>query len=270
MKSFIRLLVHERVVFTLILLNSITLFLNAFDSIQGRFYNELFTIDYIITIYFVLEISLKLFFEKWQVFWSKGWNIFDFIIVTLSSPILFAPLIGSDEFSFLIIFRLLRILRYFRLLRFIPDRQHIAIGIIRSLKASIGVFLIVLLYNFILSLSAVYLFRDVAPGYFDNPFMAIYAVFRVFTVEGWYEIPELIAANSSDGFAAFARLYFVFTVFSGGILGFSLANAVFVDQMTSDNVDKSEKKIDDLQNCVEDLKHHLLRIENLIQRHSDK
>ena len=69
-------------------------------------------------------------------------------------------------------------------------------------------------------------------------------MFRVFTVEGWTQIPDGIAAAAgSDVWTVVARLYFVAAVSIGGILGLSLANAVFVDQMTSDNTDPLQERI---------------------------
>ena len=46
--------------------------------------------------------------------------------------------------------------------------------------------------------------------------------------------------------AVIARIYFVIAVTVGGLLGISLANAVFVDEMTMDNTDELEAKIDRL------------------------
>ncbi len=43
-------------------------------------------------------------------------------------------------------------------------------------------------------------------------------------------------------------------VLLGGVFGMSLANAVFVDEMTMDNNDALEQKIDRLQMEIQDLK----------------
>ena len=73
----------------------------------------------------------------------------------------------------------------------------------------------------------------------------------MFTVEGWNEIPLLIAeATKAEGFenaaliAGATRFYFILVVLIGGIFGMSLANAIFVDEMTSDNNKSLEDKID--------------------------
>ena len=76
----------------------------------------------------------------------------------------------------------------------------------------------------------------------------------MFTVEGWNEIPKLIAERMDNPVLEWvARFYFVSIVLIGGIFGMSLANAVFVDEMTMDNNEAIEAKIDTLQLQVKEL-----------------
>ena len=78
--------------------------------------------------------------------------------------------------------------------------------------------------------------------------IAAYTVFQLFTVEGWNEVADVIANNTADEMqVGFSRFFFVLIVLIGGIFGMSLANAVFVDEMTMDNNKELEKKIDKLQ-----------------------
>ena len=55
-----------------------------------------------------------------------------------------------------------------------------------------------------------------------------------------------------------SRFYFIIVVLLGGIFGMSLANAVFVDEMTSDNNSDVEDKIDNLEKQIAELKSLLL------------
>ena len=57
--------------------------------------------------------------------------------------------------------------------------------------------------------------------------------------------------------AGLTRFYFVIVVLIGGIFGMSLANAIFVDEMTMDNNQDLEKKIDDLFEELRELKNIL-------------
>jgi voltage-gated sodium channel len=83
--------------------------------------------------------------------------------------------------------------------------------------------------------------------------IALYSTFKIFTVEGWYEIPEQIIIYYSTTSAFFIYLYFIIVVLTGGIFGLSLVNSIFVDSMVSDNNDELEKKIDNLDIKVTEL-----------------
>ena len=76
----------------------------------------------------------------------------------------------------------------------------------------------------------------------------MYTLFKVFTIEGWFEVPDAIAAESTRGvwYVWAVKAYFVVAVLCGGLLGLSLANAVFVDEMTADNTRRVEAQVAEL------------------------
>ena len=271
MRQLVRFIIAERSVLVVIVLNTLALFAMAFTDprlappgdppgpVSLVVFQVCFWVDFACVIYFLVEILLKILTEGWRRFWTSNWNRFDFTVVVLSAPVLLSPLLDVGELSVLLALRLGRLFRLFRVMRFIPNREHLFIGIKRALKASIGVFLALLLINLVLSLGATQLFGRSAPEYFGNPVLAIYSLFRVFTLEGWYEIPEAIAQNAHPIVAVLGRLYFVGAVLVGGILGLSLANAVFVDEMTMDNTKSIEDKVDRLLTELQELREQIGR-----------
>jgi len=98
-----------------------------------------------------------------------------------------------------------------------------------------------------------YLFQNSQTEFFSTPTMSLYSTFKIFTIEGWFEIPEIISANYSKSATFFIYLYFIFVVVTGGIIGLSLVNSIFVDSMVSDNNDDIEHKIDNLDNKLNDI-----------------
>jgi voltage-gated sodium channel len=94
-------------------------------------------------------------------------------------------------------------------------------------------------------------------------------MFQIFTVEGWHEIPDAIAAGATDSWAALARIYFGLAVLVGGILGLSLGNAVFVDQMVADNTDTLEGRVDQLTDEIHILHNEILALKALLHRRVD-
>jgi len=257
----VKLLINEKFVLSIIFLNAISIFLNAFPAINTATNGMLFWIDYICALYFIVELLLKIKVFGFVQYWASGWNRFDFIVVLASSPVLLSPIFDLKTFSVILILRLSRILRLFKLLTFIPNRNSIITGVVRALKASIGVFIALIFLNFMFAMGATLLFGQDAPEFFGNPLTSFYTLFKIFTVEGWYEIPDILANQADSQFGAFfVRVYFIISVLVGGILGLSLANAVFVDEMTSDNTAKAEQLINELKDEIKELRKEVNKL----------
>jgi voltage-gated sodium channel len=247
MRKLRDVLVSDNLVISVILVNAASLFAGSWLKDGTLACAACGWLDWACTVFFVVEAGLKIGRDRFAGYWLSGWNRFDFVIIALSLPSLMEPLglLDTRIFSVFLVLRLGRLFRLFRILRFIPDHAHMMIGIRRALRASVGVFIAIVIVNFVLAIGGSMLFGQYAPEHFGNPLLAIYSTFKVFTVEGWYDIPDAIAADAqSDLLAVFVRIYFVMVVLVGGILGLSLANAVFVDEMTADNTDKLESKVD--------------------------
>jgi voltage-gated sodium channel len=92
--------------------------------------------------------------------------------------------------------------------------------------------------------------------------LSFYTTFKIFTIEGWYEIPDLIAERMNNIWLAFGvKVYFVFLLFGGGIFGLSLINSIFVDSMMSDNNDELIHKLEKIQEKLDQMESEL-RVKN--------
>ena len=124
-------------------------------------------------------------------------------------------------------------------------------------KASVIVIIGFFIYNFVVSVITSFLYNNIAPDYFGNPIQSFYTVFKIFTVEGWYEIPDMIANQTNKVIAFLSRIYFIIILLTGGIFGLSLVNSIFVDAMVSDNNEDLEKKVDELTKEVKRLRQNM-------------
>jgi voltage-gated sodium channel len=248
-------LVSERFVLGAILVNTLALVVMASTDDETPLARAAERVDLACVAFFVLEAALKVRLRGWAAYWASNWNRFDLTLVILSSPVLLSPLVDLHHFAVVLVLRLGRLFRLFRLLRFIPNRDHLLAGIRRSLRAAVGVVLALLLLNFILGVGATFLFARLDPDHFGNPLLSCYTMFQVFTVEGWPDIPARLAEKAGDPvWGILARAFFSVAVLVGGIVGLSLANAVFVDEMTSDNNDELTAKVDALRADLADLR----------------
>jgi voltage-gated sodium channel len=242
-----RLFLNDVFILWLIFLNSAILFLGGyFPNENHRF---LLTIaDNVITALFIIELVVKFKELGIKCYFKSSWNKLDFILIILSIPALIAFILQLNviDFSFLLVFRVLRVFKAFRFFKFIPDIGNLLKGVQRALKTSVFVFLGFFIYIFIIGILSYNLFQNTGSDYFSNPLISLYSTFKIFTVEGWFEIPEQITASYSKFGSFFTYLYFIFVVLTGGIFGLSLVNSIFVDSMVSDNNDELENKVDKL------------------------
>lgn len=266
MKRFVDWFVSDRLVMVVIVLNAMALVLHEMALPGTPLRTFWFWVDYVCVVYFLVEAVFKVRRDGWSGYWSNNWNKFDFSVVVVSLPALLGPFLHVSQFAFVLILRLGRLFRLFRLLRFIPNLDHLVLGIRRALRASIGVFLALFLMNIILAVMATLLFRDLDPEHFGNPVASGYSIFQVFTVEGWNGIAERLEERAVEEYPGSARLlvsgtraFFVVAVLIGGILGLSLANAVFVDEMMMDNTETMERKLDTLTEEIRRLRRDLGR-----------
>lgn len=261
-----RILLNDRFILLLILLNALIVFIQSFEGLPISIKSLLFIFDIALTSAFILEIILKIKQDSFRGFFLSGWNKFDFSIIfisALSLIISFTP-VNFDDLSFILILRLTRVFKAFRFLKFIPNIDDLIKGVNRALKASVLVLFALIVYNFILSVISFYLFKDVAPEYFGNPLQAIYSIFKIFTVEGWYEIPDTISKNTSSWVGYLSVIYFILILISGGIFGLSLVNSIFVDAMVADNNNSLEENVNELTERIKDL---TIKIEQLTKKH---
>lgn len=237
------LFASDRIVLPTLLLNILVLFLLSFDGLE-RYFPIFESIDFGCTIFFLIEAVVKIRRYSWRGYITSHWNKLDFIIVLLTTPSLLIWFIPIPDFTFLLVLRAFRVAKFFRFLQFIPHLQDLLIGISRAMKASLFVLLGFFFYNLIVSLFTYYLFRDWAPKYFSNGFESFYIIFKIFTVEGWFEIPDAIAKNGAPWMSAATRLYFMLIVLTGGIFGISIVNAIFVEEMISNESEELEERLE--------------------------
>lgn len=252
-----KLFLNEKFILSVIFVNSFIIYLQATDD-SCIILNLL---DVTCTIIFLIEMIIKHAILGWKRYWKSGWNRLDGILVILSIPSVLALFIpnGMASLSILLLFRLIRVLRFFRIMHFFPNFSKIVKGFKIAMRESYAILLSFLVLIVIFGLLNYSLFKDADPEHFQTPLHSIYAMFQICTVEGWYEIPNTLAAYYGDSslVAEFVRAYFCILLLFGGIIGLSFINSVFVDAMVADNNDDIKKQLDEIQNTLNELKKQI-------------
>ena len=246
-----KIFLNDHIIMLVILVNSVVIFL------QEMGYNPAYikAIDILCTLIFMVEMVVKQWEKGVAGYWKSGWNILDGTLVILSIPSVIGYFIPNNiaDFSVFLILRMLRVFRFFRVFHFFPNFATIMRNIRLAMRESFSMFVGFMVLLVVLGMVNCSLFSSLSPEYFGNPLDSIYSMFRLCTVEGWYEIPDSIAAQLSPGWGYVLKLYFCVILFAGGIIGLSIINSIFVDAMVSDNNDEMLQKIDNLQKSVEEL-----------------
>ena len=255
-KLFRDIFLNERLIMLIIVLNAVVLFL------QESGFNTAFltVLDLTCTFIFIIEMVVKHAALGVKNYWASGWNRLDGILVILSLPSLivaFMPTLALD-LSFLMVLRVLRVFRFFRLVHAFPGFVQIMKNFKTAMRQSYAIFLGLLLMIIIFAMIGCSLFKDAAPEYFNSPLDAIYTTFRIFTGEGWNEIPDTVAASMGGAWGHVIRLYFCSVLLLGCIIGMSLLNSIFVDAMVSDNNDDINEKLKNIEQQLGEIKSKLI------------
>lgn len=254
-----KLFLNDKFILLLIAVNTVCIFIEGFQNVNPQIHRIAGMIDYAITILFIFELMVKVQALGPKNYLATNWNRLDLVLVLLSLSSLILPFTGNSErdFSYLLVLRISRVFKFFRFLRFVPGIEHLIAGVQRALKASIVVIIGFFVFIVVCALVSNNLFKEMAPEYFGDPVQAMYSIFRVFTIEGWYEVPDAVIKNQPSLAVFFIRIYFIFLLITGGLFGLSIVNSIFVDAMVSDNNDNLEKKVDLLTEEIRALKQSL-------------
>jgi voltage-gated sodium channel len=139
-------------------------------------------LDYAVTIFFLVEILIRMAAEhNLKRFFSKGWNIFDFVIVT-------ASLIPIDESEMALLGRLLRIFRVLRLVSMIPELQVLMSALLQAIPRMGYVTLLMFIIFYIYGAAGSIFFAEINPTLWGNISIAMLTLFRVATFEDWTDV----------------------------------------------------------------------------------
>ena len=212
--------------------------------------------NWLVLIYFILEAAFKIRTFSWTGYISSFANKFDFSIVVAS--ILFLVMPGQDTGT-VIYLRIFRMISLIRIIRLMPDAEHQLNGLLRALNASKPILILLSIKLVFFSMLGFTLFSGTLPQYFGDPLLAMNTVFGIFTIENWGAVPDAAKALNKP-YVFYAVNTFVITVLVlGGFVAVSLANAIFIDEMASDNNDTIKAELKTVKAELSEIKALLIK-----------
>jgi len=182
--------------------------------------------DYSITVFFTVEILIRIFAERSLVnFFKDGWNVFDFLIVSIS----LIP-IGGAESVFVV--RLLRIVRILRIITVVPAFRHIIDSLVKTIRRVGFIALLMFIFIYIWGALGTLFFDEIDPEHWGNIGVAMLTLVQVTTYDDWGAIMwELIVVYP------IAWIYFVSFIIVNAVVLLNMVIGVIVDVMTKESRD---------------------------------
>lgn len=171
----------ELFVISVIIFSSLMIGIRTYE-LPGMVETTLIALDYAVTLFFVMEIIIRMAAEdRFRDFFKKGWNVFDFIIVVVS-------LIPLDDSEYALIARMLRLFRVMRLISFIPELRVLVSALISALPRMGYVALLMFIIFYLYAVIGNMMFSQLNPVLWGDLGVSLLTLFRVATFEDWTDV----------------------------------------------------------------------------------
>lgn len=183
----------QRLIMALVILNAVTLGLEAVPAAMERLGGLLLVADRSLLAIFVVELALKLFAFGGR-FFRSGWNLFDLGVIVVA----LLPATGS-----LSVLRALRVLRILRVASAIPKLRFMVEALVRSVPGIGSIALLLGLFFYVFAVMATKLYGSVSPHWFGDLGTSLFSLFQVMTLEGWADIAREVMTERPGAWVFF-------------------------------------------------------------------
>ncbi len=161
-------------IMSIILADAVVLGMMTIDFFRDRFEQGLFLLDRLFMAIFIVEMVMKIYAER-REFWKSGWNVFDFVIVAVSSV---------PAASAFIVIRSLRLFRMFKYIYQASGINNIITTFLRILPVFVSFLAVFAVFFYVFSIISVSLYGDVFVE-FSTLGSAMQVVLQTFSMDGW-------------------------------------------------------------------------------------
>ncbi|MEW8535980.1 MAG: ion transporter [Candidatus Thiodiazotropha endolucinida] len=215
-----------------------------------------------ITLFFLTEIIIRMVAEKnLKAFFSKGWNIFDFLIVT-------ASLIPVDDSEAALLGRLLRVFRVLRLVSIIPELRILMNAFVSAIPRMGYVSLLMFIIFYIYAAMGSMFFSEINRELWGNITIAMLTLFRIATFEDWTDVMyETMAVHPLSWSFYLSFIFIVAFVFLNMMIGIVLETLQREhEQFSRDSGEGEAGEVHRINARTEEMEQRLIRMEAMLSR----
>lgn len=233
--------------------------------ISSTSYQVLHVLDMAITLIFLVEIIIRMVAEhSLKRFFSKAWNVFDFVIVV-------ASLIPVEDSEAALLGRLLRIFRVLRLISIIPELRVLLGAFLTAIPRMGYVSLLMFIIFYIYAAMGSIFFEHINPELWNNISISMLTLFRIATFEDWTDIMyETMAVYPMSWIFYLTFIFIVAFVFLNMMIGIVLETLQKEHEKFDRESGEGEAgEVHMIDQRTRDMEQRLVRMERLLQRVAD-
>jgi len=215
-----------------------------------------------ITAFFLIELIIRFIASKGiKDFFSKGWNIFDTIIVLGS----LYPAAGST----MLLARLLRIFRVLRLVSMIPELRLLVNSLLKAIPQMGYIALLMFVIFYIYAAMGSMMFADINPVLWQDVSISMLTLFRIATFEDWTDIMyETMAVYE------LSWIFYLTFIFLTAFVFLNMMVGAILEVMSEEHRNARELKADNnslpaTQGQVVELQAQIAELKTLLSKTSD-
>ena len=255
----------EMTVIAIIILSAMLIGATTYD-IEPGWMTLLKALDIGVTLFFMVEILIRMVAEeKLRNFFKDGWNVFDFIIVSIS-------LIPVSENDMVLLARLLRIFRVLRLVSMIPELRVLMDALVKSIPRIGYVALLMFIIFYIFGAVGSFLYEEINPVLWGDISISMLTLFRVATFEDWTDVMyETMVVHP------WSWAYYLVFIFLTAFVFLNMMIGVVLDVMSKEHEKLSLEQGEGEASEVHWIKQHtaemelrMARMENMLERLVDR
>jgi voltage-gated sodium channel len=191
---------------------------------------------------YAVELALRIasYGRKPWMFFTRGWNVFDFIVVGL------APFAAGQT----VVLRLLRLMRLLRIFRFLPEVRVLFASIVKSLPPLLSMSVLIGLMLFLYGMAGTYLFGTTLYDSWGHIGLSLKSLFILLTLENFPQYLEEAMLISP-----WALPYFLSYVF---LIVFTILNVLIGIVLNAMDEARKENRVQNVEAEAVDKLHHII------------
>jgi voltage-gated sodium channel len=246
--------IFELSVIAIIIVSALMIGASTYDM-DPRWVSVIYVLDTGITIFFLLEIIIRMLAEKYFFnFFKNAWNVFDFLIVSVS-------LLPIDDSEMVLLARLIRIFRVLRLVSIIPELRVLINSLIIAIPRMGYVLVLMFIIFYIYAAVGSFMFEKINATLWGDISISMLTLFRISTFEDWTDV-----MYETMNVYAWSWVYYLTFIFLTTFVFMNMMIGIILDVMQTEHEKMSRETGEGEAGEVHYIKEHTSMIESRLER----